>query len=119
MTLAELKKENPDIVLEELRREDLESLATGAALFYVSLSSSSRPKDARAVRYAGHVLTQGMTSDGGLVILRMTANGNPKRDIVYPGSIAPDGTAALYRTQPMAAYDSRNLEPWNHWNDIF
>lgn len=116
MTLEELKRKHGDVVLGEPSWDDLKALANGAALFYVSLSRGRKPKDERNILWAGHVLTCGMTADGGLTFLRMTAHGNPKMGIVYRQNIAPDGSAALFRTDPIPEYDRRNLETWNHWD---
>ena len=109
---------NGDLMLGEPSWEEIREIANGAALFYVVLSNSAKPKPQRAVRYAGHVLTAGMTDDGGLVLLRLTARGNTQLDVVYPANVAPNGNAALYRTRPTPADDYRNRIPWDQWDRI-
>lgn len=112
------KARNGDLMLDEPSWEELRDMANGAALFYVVLSNSSKPKEKRAVRYAGHVLTAGMTDGGGLVLLRLTARGNAQLDVVYPANVATDGSAVLYRTRPTPADDYRNRIPWDQWDRI-
>ena len=116
MTLDIFKARNGDIVLDEIRHEDLEEIANGQALFYVSLSNSKKPKGERAVLYAGHAMTAGAVSDGGICILRLTARGNPRMDVLYPGNLGPDGSCALFRTRPFPAGDYRNLAAWTKWD---
>lgn len=116
MTLDEFKKNNGDVMLSEPSWDELKTMANGAALFYVSLSTGRKPKNQRAIKWAGHALTAGMTADGGLELLRLTAEGNPKLCVVYPANTAPDGSAALYLTAPIPEWDRRNLESWNHWD---
>lgn len=115
MTLAELKKNNSDTILDEIPWNDVPAVATGAALFLASLAPSKRPKDLQSVLSASHVLTAGMTQDGGLIVMKLTKKGHPQLAIVYESHVAPDGSMALFRTSPFPADDRRNMKPWNEW----
>ena len=115
MTLAELKQKNSDIISGVPSWDDLKMLANGAALFYVSMPNGYRPKDERRVLWAGHVLTGGMSGNE-LYVIRTTSHGNPRIDTVTKDDLGPAGRAALFLTDPIPEYDSRNMEPWNHWD---
>lgn len=114
MTLAELKRENPDIILDPVDWDEVMDMATGAALFYASLSSGSKPFMERKIRTASHAMTAGMLSGNDEVyITRLTSRGNVKIDTVRKSEL---GTrAALFHTKPLHAYDHRNLESYEHW----
>lgn len=114
MTLAELKRGNPDIILDLVDWDEIMDMATGAALFYASLSGGSKPLMERKIRTASHAMTAGMLSGNDEVyITRITARGNVKIDTVKKSEL---GTrAALFHTKPLHAHDHRNLESYEHW----
>lgn len=114
MTLAELKKENPDIILDPVTWEDITGMSTGAALFYASLSNGSKPFMERKIRTASYAMTAGMLSGNDEVyITRLTSQGNVKIDTVKKSEL---GTrVGLFHTTPLHACDHRNLESYEHW----
>lgn len=114
MTLAELKRGNPDIILDPVDWGEIMDMATGASLFYASLSGGSKPFMERKIRTASHAMTAGMLSGNDEVyITRITARGNVKIDTVKKSEL---GTrVALFHTKPLHAYDHRNLESYKHW----
>lgn len=119
MTLAELRTENPDIILDEAPWNEIMENANGAAYFYVSLQNGNRPKEQRKVLWAGHVLTAGLCRDVSgdqIILVRLTSNGNARIDTCYEKNAGPDGNAVFYRTRPFCGNDPRNRKPWKLWN---
>ncbi len=117
MTLKEFRTKNCDVVLDPVGPEDLDRLACGAALLYVSLSGGNRPKDDRTVLWAGHVLTAGMyDGDRQILLVRLTQYGNVKLDTVEISALEPGGRAALFTTAPFTKHDPRVSLPWKEWD---
>lgn len=114
MTLAELKRENPDIILDPVDWDEIMDMATGASLFYASLSGGSKPFMERKVRTASYAMTAGMLSGNDeIYITRLTSRGNVKIDTVKKSELGTRVT--LFHTKPLHAYDHRNLESYEHW----
>lgn len=116
MTLQEFKARHADVVLDELEWDDLDALASGAALFYVLLSNKDCRKEDKAILYAGHAMTIGMCNDGReLLFVRTTAKGNVRLDSVTRHELQNEGRTALFRTMPIPKDDPRSRKPWNQW----
>ncbi len=116
MTLKELKTKHGDIILDEVKLEDLDKLACGAVLFYVSLSGKNGPKDDKKVLWAGHAMTVRLNRPyAELTIIRVTDYGNIKYDSIKFDALRDDGRAALFMTRPLTENDPRNKTSWNRW----
>lgn len=114
MTLAELKRGNPDIILDPVDWDEIMDMATGAALFYASLSGGSKPLMEQKVRTTSYAMTAGMlSSNDEIYITRLTSRGNVKIDIVKKSELG--ARVALFHTKPLHAYDHQNLESYEHW----
>lgn len=114
MTLAELKRGNPDIILDPVDWDEIMDMATGAALFYASLSGGSKPLMEQKVRTTSYAMTAGMlSSNDEIYITRLTSRGNVKIDIVKKSELG--ARVALFHTKPLHAYDHRNLKSYEHW----
>lgn len=119
MTLKELKAKHPDAILDEMSEGELEAGANGMAVFYASIRPGARPKDERRVLCAGYALTAGLVRDVSgncMNVLRLTAHGNAKIDLVKLSDLGPDGKAAMFRAAPISGNDPRNLEPCLRWD---
>lgn len=86
-----------------------------AALFYVSLSNANKPKEEKKVLWAGQVLTVGISRNGDLFLLHLTANNNVTFSSETRESVEK-GRCALFHTRAFPSDDSRNLKAWNKWN---
>lgn len=114
MTLAELKRGNTDIILDPVDWDEIMDMATGASLFYASLSGGSKPFMERKVRTASYAMTAGMLSGNDeIYITRLTSRGNVKIDTVKKSELCT--RVALFHAKPLHAYDNRNLESYEHW----
>lgn len=114
MTLTELKRGNPDIILDLVDWDEIMDMATGAALFYASLSGGSKPLMEQKIRTASYAMTAGMLSGNDeIYITRLTSRGNVKIDTVKKSELG--ARVALFHTKPLHAYDHRNLESYEHW----
>lgn len=119
MTLKELKEKHPDVVLDEMSEGELKAGANGMAVFYASVRPGRAQKDGRQVLCAGYALTAGLVHDVSgdyLNVLRLTAHGNAKIDLVKLSDLGPEGKAAIFRAAPISGGDPRNLEPCLHWD---
>lgn len=115
MTFGELKKKNPDIILDPVPWDQISDMANGAVMFYVSLRNGNKPIEERQVLWAGHIMTCGMRYGGELMFTRITSHGNSTLDSVTRDIIEKDRRCALFFTRPIPEHDQRNLEPWNRW----
>ena len=119
MTLKELKEKHPDAILDEMSADELRTGANGMAVFYASVRPGRAPKDGRQVLCAGYALTAGLVRDvsGDYInVLRLTAHGNAKIDLVKLDGLRQDGNAAMFHAAPISGGDPRNLEPCLQWD---
>ena len=115
MTLDKLKQDHPDIILDEIPWDELRPIAAGAAIFYASLSGGTKPAGCRKVLYAGQAMTVSLKDNRELYVLRLTASGYAKLDVVQRTAVEQDRRAVLFRTRPMRAGDPRARKPWTEW----
>lgn len=116
MTLKELKRANPDVILDAVTGEEIRRNANGAAMFYASLTGGTKPAEDRLILCAGQILTAGMQHDVSgdyLLFIRLTAHGNAKLDQVALKDLG--SRAMLYHTAPISDSDARNLSPCSQW----
>lgn len=119
IALGRFQAENPDILIEELRPEDLDRMGYGTAVFGVTVANGKKPKSERQVTDAGYMLLvhrHKEEAERPVAFLALTLAGHAKIQNVYPRDIGPDGNYALYRTKPMDASDARDTWNWQLWN---
>lgn len=119
MNLKELRARHPDVILDEMSGDELRAGANGMAVFYASVRPGRAPKDGRQVLCAGYALTAGLVRDVSgdyLNVLRLTAHGNAKIDLVKLDGLGPNGNAAMFHAAPISGRDPRNLEACLDWD---
>lgn len=120
MTMQEFKANNADIVFDEATELSIREAACGKTFMYISVSPGKKPKEERRVLYAGYATTVGIQTDISgdyLMLLRLTANGNPKLDGLKIDNSGPNGNVALFHTAPVSERDHRSLSSWTRWTD--
>lgn len=118
VTLKQFRDKNQDVLLEELKPDDLHGLGCGTVLFCVTTEKQARPKPARHVCSAGYMLLVNKYSsdmDRPAAFLVLDNNGHAELRHVYPADIGPDGNYALYRTRPVDVSDTRDTWDWHLW----
>lgn len=117
MILEELKRNNSDIILDEISWDEACQLANGAALFYVSFWASNKPREEKKVRWAGQVMTVGMTKEEELIFMRLTTSGHAVFSSMTRKEFEKSNSGILFHTRPFSSDDRRNLKPWNRWGE--
>ena len=117
MTLKEFRTKHPDVLLNELKWRDLDAIARGAALFCVTLSNKTGPKENRTIIYADYALTMGMGSTPKtLTVMQTTKSGYPMLRSITENDLQASGHIALFRTASLPTNDPRNTKLCLHWS---
>ena len=116
MTLKEFKAKHGDVLISELAWCDLDKLARGAALFYVSLTNRKGPKEDRNIVCSDFALTMGIgNTPRTLTVARTTHAGYLALSEITEPDLRDDGRIALFRTRPLPADDPRSTKLCGEW----